>query len=147
MTPTVLSLAGLPIDKNFQGRDLQSEIQLRKNNSQNIKINKTSHSVFSITDPWMPQPQFAVRTLDWKYIQQENRTLVYQLSSDPDEENLKSSASDDFLQDAQKRYQESIEAKSFLLQQTSSKNGLNRHISDEECKRLEALGYTTCDKK
>jgi arylsulfatase A-like enzyme len=147
LTPTVLSLAGLPIDKNFQGRDLQSEIQLRNDNPQNININKTSHSVFSITDPWMPQPQFAVRTLDWKYIQQENRTLVYQLSSDPDEKNLISSASDDFLQAAQKRYQESIDKKSFLLQQTSSKNGLNRHISDEECKRLEALGYTTCDKK
>ena len=84
LTPTVLSFAGLPLDKNFQGRDLQDELKAVQSKSQSTSTK--DHSVYSITDPWMPKAQFSVRTLDWKYIQQEDQTLVYQLSSDPKEE-------------------------------------------------------------
>ena len=145
LTPTVLSFAGLPKDKNFQGRDLKDELKSLNVKSQSSPSIK-DHSVFSITDPWMPKPQFAVRTLDWKYIQQEDQTLVYQLSSDPTEEQNIKESSESTVQEAKKQYKALIEAKSFLQKKVQSHQP-NRHISDEECKRLEALGYTTCEQR
>ena len=144
LTPTVLSFAGLPLDKNFQGRDLQDELKTFQTKSQSSSTK--DHSVYSITDPWMPKAQFSVRTSDWKYIQQEDQTLVYQLSSDPmEEQNIKQS-SDSTVQKAQKVYNALIDAKSSMHKKVQSHQP-NRHISDEECKRLEALGYTTCNQR
>ena len=94
----------------------------------------------------MPKAQFSVRTLDWKYIQQEEQTLVYQLSSDPKEEQNIKQASDSTVQKAQKEYNALIDAKSSMQKKVQSHQP-NRHISDEECKRLEALGYTTCNQR
>ena len=92
------------------------------------------------------QAQFSVRTSDWKYIQQEDQTLVYQLSSDPKEEQNIKKSSDATVQKAQKEYNALIDAKSSMQKKVQSHQP-NRHISDDECKRLEALGYTTCDQR
>ena len=144
LTPTVLSFAGLPLDKNFQGRDLKDELKVLYVKSK-VSLSIKDHSVFSITDPWMPKPQFAVRTADWKYIQQEDQTLVYQLSSDPKEEQNIKQSSDSTVQESKKEYEALIEERSSLQKKIQSHHP-NRHISDEECKRLEALGYTTCQR-
>jgi arylsulfatase len=125
VTPTVLALAGLPADARMQGR---------------ARLTDTAHDpdgvVFSITDPWMPQPQFARRTLAEKCIQQPDRTLRYDLLADPAE----TSALDgpDCARDGYARLIAALSGSQVPEPQTG------RALSDEECARLEALGYTTC---
>jgi arylsulfatase A-like enzyme len=129
--PTVLDLAGLKKDDRFMGTSLLPLIQ--------ESTSKGRDEVFSITDPWMPQPQFAVRTQDWKWIEQENQQLVYDLKSDPQELEPQSTIPQN-LKDAKKTYAQLI-AETEQDRQKVEK----RMISKEECARLEALGYTTCD--
>ena len=87
----------------------------------------------------MPQPQFAARTEKVKWIDGLTQTLVYDLQSDP----MESKSSTDIpkkLQSTKGQYQEVIAT----YQQWLAESPRKRQISDEECKRLMALGYTTC---
>ena len=156
LTPTILDYAGLPLDKNFQGNSVQTKIEEIQKSRKNEESDKkesdkkdlNAHVVFSITDPWMPQPQFAVRTQGWKYIQQESQTLLYDLSVDPQETKSLSDIPI-FLEGIKENYRNEILSKGALQQQKqqNSPNSSQRYISDEECQRLEALGYTTCNQK
>ena len=125
LTPTLLSLAGLRSDARMQGVSILSEEQT------------STH--FAYTDPWMPKPQFAARTLSWKWIEQESGNLVYQIGVDPKEEQEKSQLPDVF--------QNAKETAASLLESLSTSQAASprpRKISDEECKRLQMLGYTQC---
>jgi hypothetical protein len=99
----------------------------------------STEMVYSITDPWMPEPQFAVRTETSKWIDGLKQTLVYDLRSDPLEAQS-STTIPKSLQSAKEQYQEMIAN----YQQWLAESPRKRQISDEECKRLMALGYTTC---
>ena len=128
--PTLIELAGLRGDKRFQGKSLVSLMD---------GTGSGSDIVYSITDPWMENPQFAVRSPDWKWISQPDRELVYNISNDPEEKRELSSIPDDFASSKQE-YSTLIESK----RQYQSKMQGGRSLSKEDCARLEALGYTTC---
>ena len=96
--------------------------------------------VYSITDPWMPNPQFAVRSEQWKWIAQPDKNLVYQIDQDPEESKLLSQVPEP-LKTAKTDYGKDIDA----LRSEQVKVDSPRHISAEECQRLKALGYMTCD--
>ncbi|MBM73965.1 MAG: hypothetical protein CMK59_01085 [Proteobacteria bacterium] len=130
LLPTVLDLAGLKKDDRFMGKSLLSLIQ--------GESEQGTDQVFSITDPWMPDPQFAVRTNLWKWISQEKGELVYDLKSDPLELSSLSNPPKD-LSDSKTIYAQLIASTEKDRQKTEK-----RIISEEECARLEALGYTTC---
>ena len=125
VTPTLLALAGLRSDARMQGS--------------NIFSGKTSELYFAHTDPWMPQPQFAARTLAWKWIAQENSNLVYNIEIDPQEATNKKTVPDE-LQNAKTEAATLLE--SLSSHQASSPRP--RTISDEECARLQLLGYVQC---
>jgi arylsulfatase A-like enzyme len=131
LLPTVLELAGLPSDERMQGKSL---VALANGQQQGRE------KVFSITDPWMPNPQFAVRTEEWKWISQQNSDLIYNLAKDPLEK-VNASIVPSALSDTKKEYENLI----LSLQGHKAEVKQRRKISDEECKRLMALGYTTCD--
>ncbi len=131
--PTVLEVADLPGDKRFMGTS-----------KLNLVGDSTSHStdiVYSITDPWMPEPQFAARTTQYKWIDGLNKNWVYDLQVDSLEQTSLSEIPT-VLRDSNKAYQQWI-AQYAQWQVESTRT---RQISDEECKRLMALGYTTCMK-
>jgi arylsulfatase A-like enzyme len=128
--PTVLDLSGLPSDRRFMGT---SRVDWFDNTTPSTEM------VYSITDPWMPEPQFAVRTETSKWIDGLKQTLVYDLRSDPLEAQS-STTIPKSLQSAKEQYQEMIAN----YQQWLAESPRKRQISDEECKRLMALGYTTC---
>ena len=126
LLPTVLDIACLPKDKRFMGTS-QVETQ-------------SSERAYSITDPWMPEPQIAVRTEQYKWISGVDKQLVYDLQEDPLETKVLSSVPD-VLKDSKEHYQQLIQP----FQQWQTGSPRKRHISDSECKRLMALGYTTCE--
>ena len=129
--PTVLDIAKLPSDKRFMGTSRVDWIE----GDSDIH----PEAVYSITDPWMPGPQFAVRTEEYKWIDGVKQNWVYNLQTDPTETtNLMSVPKS--LTTAKETYQTLVE--SHVKWQTVSPR--KRQISDEECKRLMALGYTTC---
>ena len=129
--PTVLDIAKLPSDKRFMGVSRMDWITGKK-----VKQPK---SVYSITDPWMPDPQFAVRTEEYKWIDGVNQDWVYNLQTDPTETmNIQSIPSS--LANAKDAYQSLVDGHAKWQAESPRK----RQISDEECKRLMALGYTTC---
>lgn len=128
--PTVLDMSGLPSDRRFMGT---SRVGWFDNTTPSTEM------VYSITDPWMPEPQFAVRTETSKWIDGLKQTLVYDLRSDP-LEGKSSTMIPTSLQSAKEQYQEIIDS----YQQWLAESPRKRQISDEECKRLMALGYTTC---
>ena len=135
IAPTVLDIAGLPKDKRMQGNSVHGEIFQSTNTS-------LSPMVFSITDPWMPNPQFAVRTNRYKYI--EKRQLhkdfsVFDLQEDTMETRSLSTIPSEITH-AIPQYQSAIDT----LEQYQANIPQKRIISDDECKRLMALGYTTC---
>lgn len=135
IVPTVLDIAGLPKDKRMQGNSVYGEIF----QSANVSLSPT---VFSITDPWMPNPQFAVRTNRYKYIEkrQLNKEFsVFDLQDDAMETKSLSTIPIE-ITDAIPQYQSTIDT----LEQYQANIPQKRMISDEECKRLMALGYTTC---
>lgn len=134
LLPTVLELANLPQDKRMQGK---SRLDLVRQPAQR----KGQEYVYSITDPWMPDPQFAVRAEQWKWIKQSNHgDLVYDLGQDPFETvSLKEVPKE--LQPREKNYLELIKGMKAWQVEAPQR----RKISDEECKRLMLLGYKTCD--
>ncbi len=133
VTPTVLELAGLPLDRRMQGKSLLSLVK---------GTDSGREQVYSITDPWMPDPQFAVRSLGWKWISRESGDLIYNLTEDPNEEkNLNQIPS--LFSSSKTTYSSLMDS----LKSWQSSPPKARIISDQECKRLEALGYTTCSKK
>ena len=129
--PTVLDMAGLPKDKRFMGvsrQDLIADITI-----------PSSDIVYSITDPWMPSPQFASRTQNHKWIHGLKEELVYNLHQDPSEQ-VSLVEIPSVLKDSKDVYRSLID--SYTQWQTQSPR--KRQISDAECQRLMALGYTTC---
>ncbi|MAA79784.1 MAG: hypothetical protein CL916_11040 [Deltaproteobacteria bacterium] len=125
VTPTLLALAGLRSDSRMQGS--------------NIFSGTTSEMYFANTDPWMPNPQFAARTRTWKWIAQENSDLVYNIDIDPQESKDK--------KDIPKELQNSKKKAATLLESLSEHQVSSprpRTISDEECARLQLLGYVQC---
>ena len=133
LLPTVLDVAKLPSDKRFMGTSRLNWI--------NGDESPVSELVYSITDPWMPSPQFAVRTSEYKWIDGVKQDWVYNLKTDPLE--AKSLANvPSVLTNSKQTYQSWV--KEYGRWQTQSTR--KRQISDEECKRLMALGYTTCTK-
>ena len=87
----------------------------------------------------MPDPQFAVRTEEYKWIDGVKQDWVYHLSTDPTE-STNVQVVPKSLTDAKETYRSIVE--NHVKWQTTSPR--KRQISDEECKRLMALGYTTC---
>lgn len=128
--PTVLELAGLKGDAHIQGQSLVPLMQDSKHAGREL--------VFSITDPWMPNPQFAARTLRHKRIEGEE-IQVFDLQTDPLE--TRPLADMSILADSKSRYLKAIEPYRVRQHAAPQQPGL----SQEECARLEALGYTTCD--
>ena len=129
--PTVLDIAKLPGDNRFMGTSRVDWIA-------GDRATKPE-AVYSITDPWMPEPQFAVRTEEYKWIDGIKQNWVYNLKTDPTEStNVKSIPK--ALTSAKETYRSLVE--SHVQWQAASPR--KRQISDEECKRLMALGYTTC---
>ncbi len=131
--PTVLEMAGLPGDKRFMGTSKLSLVGDTTNSSTEV--------VYSITDPWMPEPQFAARTNRYKWIDGLNKDWMYDLQADPLEQTSLSEVPS-VLRDSNNTYRTRI-AQYAQWQVDSTRT---RQISDEECKRLMALGYTTCMK-
>lgn len=136
VTPTVLTLAGLPTDERMQGADLTTS------------SSRPCH--YARTDPWRPgsgAKQFAWRTSDWKVIdqatsEQHSDVLAYDLVGDPDEENAVTAPAGPC---SEKDYDAWIgELKEFQVAAPAPPG-----MSVEECRRLEKLGYLdagTCDK-
>ena len=128
--PTVLEMSGLPQDKRFMGT---SRVEWFDNAKSSEEV------VYSITDPWMPQPQFAVRTEEFKVIDGLKSQLIYNLKDDPSE-NTPMNDVPEALISSRGRYKSLVST----YQQWLAESPRKRQISDEECKRLMALGYTTC---
>lgn len=131
LLPTVLDIAKLPSDKRFMGRSRVDWI----GGDESLKPD----FVYSITDPWMPGPQFAVRTEDYKWIDGVEQDWVYNLKKDPLEANNLDAVPSSLINTKQ-AYQSLVGTYGQWQTQSTRK----RQISDEECKRLMALGYTTC---
>ncbi|MGC6510656.1 MAG: sulfatase [Myxococcota bacterium] len=127
--PTVLELAGLKQDAHIQGRSLVSLMN---------GVGKGQGLVFSITDPWMPNPQFASRSETYKRIEGAD-VQIFDLLSDPNENSPLQDTS--ILSDSRSTYLKQLEP--YLQRQHASPQ--QPTLSKEECARLEALGYTTCD--
>lgn len=128
--PTVLDLAGLPSDQRFMGTSRVNWIETGTG---------IAEHVYSITDPWMPGPQFSVRTPVSKWIDGIQQDWVYDLESDPEESNNLKTIPPSLL--ASKETYQKLVTEYAKWQSVSPRK---RQISDEECKRLMALGYTTC---
>lgn len=124
VTPTVLALAGLPLDARMQGSALLTGDAAG------------SPAVWSITDPWVPEPQFAQRTASEKCIDQDGTVLRYDLLTDPAES--KNLGGEPCTRDTY----DTLIADMAQYQVPEPDNQIVR--TDEECARLEALGYTTC---
>jgi arylsulfatase A-like enzyme len=125
LTPTLLSLAGLRSDTRMQGTSIFAA--------------KQHDLYFAHTDPWMSEPQFAARTLNWKWIAQERGDLVYRIGSDPLEEKQQEAIPAE-LKEAKSEAASLLESLS-AHQETPPRP---RQIGEEECKRLQLLGYVQC---
>ena len=77
LLPTALDLAGLPRDRRMQG---ESRVGLLSGTGDGRA------QVFAITDPWMEDPQWAVRSADSKVILRGPGVWGYDLRTDPLEE-------------------------------------------------------------
>jgi arylsulfatase A-like enzyme len=133
VTPTLLSLAGLPVDARMEGSAL-------------FDAEDQTETVVSVTDPWAPAPQMAVRhqvgTDMRKVIERPNDTLVYDLNVDPQELDG-SGALPSWTTDAKRAYVESLKAAE--AHQVTPPAG--PMMTPEEAARLEALGYLTPEQK
>ena len=136
VTPTALALAGLPHDARMQGT---SRVPLLT-----APATPGAEAVYSITDPWLPDPQFAVRTPTHKRIEQRGGSVVlsYDLGADP-AELQPAAAVPDALLGARGRYDAQVKA---LLPHQAHDTEQATPYSPEECALLEALGYMTCQK-
>ena len=129
--PTITAVLGLPSDRRVQGRNV-------------LASGLTEQAQISITDPWMPVTQQAVRTDRWKWILRSDKlAYLYEHSTDPKE--LKNRSEKEQVAElpaALEVYKSSVQ--SLGTHQAAAPK--QRDISDAECARLEALGYTTCKK-
>jgi arylsulfatase A-like enzyme len=128
LTPTVLALAGLPTDTRMQG---ESRVPLLLGTGGGAELH------YALTDPWMPDPQFAVRTATTKVIWQTDGTQVYNLATDPQERTATADVPPD-LMDARDRYNTLVDSLSKHQTQAPMQS---RFTSPEESERLKALGY------
>ncbi len=128
LAPTVAELAGWSSDARMQGESRAPWLQ-----------GQAAAGVphYALTDPWMPDPQFAVRTPDTKVIWQSDATLVYDLGLDPQE-----LRADDQVPPAlaSARTDHAGLVDSLSAHQASAPKQ-DRFISPEDRARLEALGY------
>jgi arylsulfatase len=126
VAPTLLDLAGLPIDRRTAGRSLAP---LLRGESGGRAV------VFSTTDPSTGAPQRSRRTLEQKVILRETGALVYDLANDPAEARALGAAVDaDAIRAA---YAETL-APFTALQAPAP---VVPTMSPEEAERLRALGY------
>lgn len=127
LAPTVLELAGLPRDARMQGHSL---VPLLRGEGEGRARS------FAITDPWMPDPQWSVRSPPHKVIQGAERLLVYDLAADPQEQ-APGSVLPPGLDAARSEYRDLVSG----LRAHQAVPPAPRSISPEEQQRLEALGY------
>ena len=121
--PTILEVSGLPNDRKVQGTSLVNGHSQRR--------------VYSTTDPWFGERQLSVRTDTYKGIWRDgNDTLVYDISSDPDELS-ELEALPQTLIGADNDYEREISAGSSIQRSELP----SRHISPHRAQQLEALGY------
>lgn len=128
VAPTLLTLAGLPVDARMQGRDLSG---LREESEGGRE------RVYSLTDPFLSGPQWAVRTPTWKVIEQPDGVLYYDLLEDPQELQSRAGHPTEALAAARAAYRAELHA----AEQHQAPAPQGRAISPEEQERLEALGY------
>lgn len=123
--PTVLELAGLPMETKIQGQSMLREPSTRE-------------FVFAMTDPWSGgKKMFAVRADPLKAIWGvEDTPIAFDLSQDPDEVRPLGSLPT-ALSEARAAYR-SLLAASEAIQHPERPS---RFRPDEELKRLESLGY------
>ena len=129
--PTITAVLGLPSDRRVQGRNV-------------LASDLAEQAQISITDPWMPVTQQAVRTDRWKWILHSDKwAYLYEHSIDPKEQQNRSEKEQVAeLPAALDVYKSKIQ--SLGVHQAAAPK--QREISETECARLEALGYTTCKK-
>lgn len=128
LVPTVTELAGLPGDRRVQGL---SRVGLLRGESGSPRPH------CALTDPWMPEPQFAVRTPATKVIWQPRASLVYDLASDPLERQPGSTVPA-ALEQARQACQDRVTS---LASHQAAAPQRGPMLSPEERARLEALGY------
>lgn len=131
VTPTALALMGLPSDQRIQG---SSRVGL-------LQDSGTGQTpVFSITDPWLADFQFAARSLDHKVIEREQGVTTYNLMADPLEQNPRSLAPAHMMA-AQGQYQR------IIADMVGCEGTLDNAppLTQQECARLKALGYIQGD--
>lgn len=129
LAPTVLTLAGLPVDARMTGQ-ARNGLFLTGIRAEGMA------EVLSVTDPWAEDPQRAVRTLQHKLIRWEDRHEAYDLVADP-EETAPLSAHPKALDDALKSYERYADAVGALQVEAPA----SRLVDPEEARQLEALGY------
>lgn len=129
LAPTVLTLAGLPVDARMAGAARNGLFV------QGIRTEGMTE-VISVTDPWAEAPQRAVRTLQHKLIRWEDRHEAYDLAADP-QETAPLSAHPKALDDALKAYERFTEGVGQLQVEAPA----SRLVDPEEAAQLEALGY------
>jgi arylsulfatase len=121
LAPTLLQLAGLPLDERMQGRPWAER-----------------ETVYSITDPWEPggAELFSARSLSAKRIEGPEGASCFDLGQDPGERAPSPCPSD------RAAYQAEIQA---LLEHQVRPSGPTAPVSAEDCRQLEALGYMKCE--
>lgn len=128
LAPTVLALAGLPVDARMQGTSLVPAIH---------DPAVAPHALsFSITDPWMPDPQFVARTEAARLHARGGQAQVWELLADPGAQRLMSSTPPELV-GARARYDAAVAT--LAAQRVAAPTGPG--LSVEERQRLEALGY------
>ncbi len=128
VAPTVLELAGLPRDARMQGRSLVFVLRGGRGEEERPS--------FSITDPWMPGPQWAARTAAAKVITRQEGVLAYDLQQDPAEEQPLPEPPAGLL-----ATRSDYDAMVAALAAWQAPVSTPRPLSPDEQERLEALGY------
>ena len=125
------ALMGLPADRGMMG---ESRVAL----AQGAAGATGAAVVYAITDPWGTRPQLAARSADRKIIlEADGSGLAYDLGADPAEVDPGTLRGDEGTA-ARAAYTALIEAARPRQVAAPGAPGL----SPEECRRLEALGYT-----
>jgi arylsulfatase len=126
IAPTLLELAGLPLDRRIAGVSL---VPLLRGEGEGRAV------VHATTDPWMGSVQRATRTLHRKVIIREDGSLVYDLDADPAE--LRALGASVDRDAAGAAYAAHLSP--FLTLRADPPVPLGQ--TPEEAARLEALGY------
>ena len=138
--PTVLGLLGVPADDPpMLGRDLASWVlgQSPPPGPRTVFLERRIYEKEKVRLFRVKGDKFAVREGKWKYIEakQEGAKELYDLEKDPHERKNLASTHPREMKALQRRLEE-IEA---ALRKTSLRGG--QRVSEEDAKRLEALGY------